>query len=225
MCVLAEAVDPTEPINALIDISDVQLDDQLLEIEKLTTIDQAAAAAAAAAVAATNTKSESGQATSDNLVDLLDSSVDHEKLFSDLLSPLSLESNTTNNSNNDSDLLGLNQPSSFDADWTAAFGNNLSNQQIFSSSMTQDNFGASHNSFLPSSLLSELLSSTNKSTMASSASPSSTLTGMSKAKPTAAATGKTADKSNWINLFAELDPLQNPDAIGKMAGDEADRNC
>lgn len=32
-------------------------------------------------------------------------------------------------------------------------------------------------------------------------------------------------KSNWLDLFAELDPLQNPDAIGKSAGDEADRNC
>ncbi|RWS02860.1 islet cell autoantigen 1-like protein, partial [Dinothrombium tinctorium] len=34
---------------------------------------------------------------------------------------------------------------------------------------------------------------------------------------------KKTKESDWFNLFAELDPLSNPDAIGK-AGDE-DRNC
>ncbi|CAF4783958.1 unnamed protein product, partial [Rotaria magnacalcarata] len=78
-----------------------------------------------------------------------------------------------------------------------------------------------NNSFLPSTLLSELLTSMNKSNK-------STVQPTSNPKPKsvpAAAVGKTTEKSSWLNLFAELDPLQNPDAVGKAAGDEADRNC
>ncbi|CAF2706345.1 unnamed protein product [Rotaria sp. Silwood2] len=209
-----EIIDQIEPINALIDISDVQLDDQLLEIEKLTTIDQAATAAA-------NTKTTPSTSTSgDNLVDLLDSSNENEKLFADFLSPLSSE---TNNSNINTDLFGINQSNSFDADWTAAFGNNNSiSQQLFQTSTAQDNSGALNNNFLPSSLLSELLASTNKANKPTVASSTTS----SKPKPaTTTSTGKSTDKSNWFNLFAELDPIQNPDAIGKISGDETDRNC
>ncbi|CAF2083669.1 unnamed protein product [Rotaria magnacalcarata] len=208
-----EIIDLTEPINALIDISDVQLDDQLLEIEKLTTIDQAATAAAAANTNAEPSASNSG----DNLVDLLDSSVDHDKLFSDLLSPLSSE---INNDNTNTDLLGLNQTTCFDTDWTAPFGNLSTNQQYFQTSVTQDNTDASNNNFLPSSLLSELLLSANKTNK-----PAMIPSTGSKPKPTQATTGKNTDKSNWFNLFAELDPIQNPDAIGKKVGDENDRSC
>ncbi|CAF1322457.1 unnamed protein product [Rotaria sordida] len=213
-----ETIDPIEPINALIDISDVQLDDQLLEIEKLTTIDQAA-------IAAANTKTTPSTSTSgDNLVDLLDSSTEQEKFFSDFLAPLSSETNNNNNIN--MDLFGINESNSFDADWTAAFGNNNTlNQQNFQTSTIQDNSSGSNNNFLPSSLLSELLSSANKTNKPAIASSSSSSTTNSKPKPPPSTTGKSNDKSNWLNLFAELDPIQNPDAIGKIAGDEADRNC
>ena len=91
---------------------------------------------------------------------------------------------------------------SFDADWTAAFGN------VTSPTTTQTPKTES-GAFLPSSLLSELLSSTNKITQSNS-----------KPKPTT-----TTNKSNWLDLFAELDPIQNPDAIGKLSRDEFDRNC
>ncbi|XP_059503008.1 islet cell autoantigen 1-like protein isoform X2 [Stegostoma tigrinum] len=37
--------------------------------------------------------------------------------------------------------------------------------------------------------------------------------------PPRAAKGNTQDKSAWFNLFADLDPLSNPDAIGCMAED------
>ncbi|XP_048454782.1 islet cell autoantigen 1-like protein isoform X2 [Rhincodon typus] len=37
--------------------------------------------------------------------------------------------------------------------------------------------------------------------------------------PTKAAKGNTQDKSAWFNLFADLDPLSNPDAIGRTAED------
>ena len=32
------------------------------------------------------------------------------------------------------------------------------------------------------------------------------------------------DMSQWFNLFADLDPLSNPDAIGKTTKEE-DKNC
>ena len=37
---------------------------------------------------------------------------------------------------------------------------------------------------------------------------------------------ETAPLDKWLNLFAEIDPLSNPDAIGREPGDrEEDRNC
>ncbi len=176
--------DPTEPVNALIDISDDQLDDQLLELEKLTTIDRTPGASANAKAA-------------DTLVDLTDTSIEHDKLFSDLLSPISS---------------GTNENTGFDAQWTAAFGNTSTTQRQQPSDLLTDP-APSNNSFLPSSLLSELLGKTNK--------PTTQPTPMNP-KPKSKAT---TDKSNWLNLFAELDPIQNPDAIGKSTGDEADRSC
>lgn len=152
--------DTLEPVNALIDITDSQLDDQLLELEKLTTIDSG------------NSSMTNPPTTSDNLLELLDSSVD---LFS---------SNT------------------FDADWSSAFGSTSSNE--LPTTINRNDSLTSSNDFLPSSLLNELLSSTNKS----NSSPNSV-----------------KEKSNWLDLFAELDPIQNPDAIGKSSGIEFDRNC
>lgn len=40
--------------------------------------------------------------------------------------------------------------------------------------------------------------------------------------------GKSSNKKNlsaWYDLFAELDPLKNPDAIGQQEGIEEERNC
>ena len=36
--------------------------------------------------------------------------------------------------------------------------------------------------------------------------------------------GAGQDMSQWFNLFADLDPLSNPDAIGKTTKEE-DKNC
>ncbi|UJR37806.1 hypothetical protein I4U23_030496 [Adineta vaga] len=197
-----ENIDSNEPINALIDISDAQFDDQLLELKKLTTLNTTVTTDGAM----TNTKTISNPSNdSDNLVELLDTSIEHDKLFSDLLSSSSTEPNSN-------DLLGLSESNNFDADWTAAFGN----QQV-PSLANVNNSVTSSNSFLPSSLLSELLALNNKT---STSKPSSSTN--PKPKET---TGKSSEQSNWLDLFAELDPLQNPDAIGKSAGAEADRNC
>lgn len=177
-----EILDLTEPVNALIDITDSQLDDQLLELEKLTMIDS------------NNSQSTSSASTSgDNLLELLDSSVEHDKLFSDLLSPISPLNITTNDKN------------TFDADWSAAFGASTAQQSSQIPTMiNRKNSTTSTNDFLPSSLLNERLSSTQKSTPSTSA---------------------MKNPSNWLDLFAELDPIQNPDAIGKSSRDEFDRNC
>jgi hypothetical protein len=189
--------DPTEPVNALIDISDDQLNDQLLELEKLTTIDRTSSTSA-------NTKTE-------NLLELSNTAAEHDKLFSDLLSPLS-------SANPSTDLLGINDTNSFAAHWAAAFGN-TSNQQQQQQQISAISTEPTNNSFLPSSLLSELLTSMNKNNKPI------VPTASNNPKPKPITTTKTTDKSNWLNLFAELDPLQNPDAIGKSTGDEADRSC
>ncbi|CAF1497586.1 unnamed protein product [Adineta steineri] len=200
-----EIQDLTEPVNALIDISDDQLDDQLLELEKLTTIDR---------TPTTSGNMKKTSTSDDNLVELADTIAEHDKLFSDLLSS---SSSSTTTGNTTTDLLGSNDNNSFDAHWTAAFGN-TSNQQQISNIPTESS--ASNNSFLPSSLLSELLTSMNKNNK-----PTVQPSPSSNPKPKPIATTKTSDKSNWLNLFAELDPIQNPDAIGKTGGDEADRSC
>lgn len=38
-------------------------------------------------------------------------------------------------------------------------------------------------------------------------------------------TKQSGNKQNWFDLFAELDPLKNPDAIGKSENLEEERNC
>ncbi|CAF5218255.1 unnamed protein product, partial [Rotaria magnacalcarata] len=140
-----ETSDPTEPINALIDISDDQLDSQLLELEKLTTIDRNPSASI-------NKKKTSGDG--ENLVELSTTSTEQDKLFSDFLLPI-LSGNTT------TDLLDSNENNSFDAQWTSAF-DNISSQQP-ASNIQKDSTASNNNSFLPSTLLSELLTSMNKS--------------------------------------------------------------
>ena len=193
------AVDPEEPVNALIDISDDQLDDQLFELEKLTTIDRNPS---------TSISSKTKSNSSDNLADISAVSAEHEKFFSDLLSTISSEKTTV-------DLLEAHDNNSFDAQWAAAFGNTSNEQHT---STIHEDSTMSNNKFLPSSMLNELLSSMNKGNHISTDVSSST------SKPKSITT-KTTEKSSWLNLFAELDPIQNPDAIGKAAGDEADRSC
>ena len=33
------------------------------------------------------------------------------------------------------------------------------------------------------------------------------------------------ERVDWFDLFAELDPLANPDAIGRRRNEDQDRNC
>ena len=47
---------------------------------------------------------------------------------------------------------------------------------------------------------------------------------MASSSKAAAAANSTKDMSQWFSLFADLDPLANPDAIGKSTK-ESDPNC
>ena len=53
--------------------------------------------------------------------------------------------------------------------------------------------------------------------------PSSNLSEPNAPKASSSST-KTKDMSQWFSLFADLDPLANPDAIGKSTK-ETDPNC
>lgn len=118
----------------------------------------------------------------------------------------------------------------FNADWQAAFGDEAS---LAKGSTGQD--------FLPSQLLDLNLGIGDlnmqrkgpippvSAAAANSSSSANSDKTPSAAKPMSAPSkkDKQKDMSMWFNLFADLDPLSNPDAIGKTAEDvtEQDRNC
>ena len=77
-----------------------------------------------------------------------------------------------------------------------------------------------------SDLLSEIqLESSTSSTLTTAKTSSSLLTTENSVKsPTSSSKSKAKDMSQWFSLFADLDPLANPDAIGKSTK-ESDPNC
>ena len=79
-----------------------------------------------------------------------------------------------------------------------------------------------------SDLLSEIqLESSTSSTLATSKTSSTLLTTENSVKSptsTSSSKSKSKDMSQWFSLFADLDPLANPDAIGKSTK-ESDPNC
>ena len=79
-----------------------------------------------------------------------------------------------------------------------------------------------------SDLLSEIqLESSTSSTFATSKTSSTLLTTENSVKSptsTSSSKSKAKDMSQWFSLFADLDPLANPDAIGKSTK-ESDPNC
>ncbi|XP_053323380.1 islet cell autoantigen 1 [Spea bombifrons] len=113
-------------------------------------------------------------------------------------------------------------------EWTAVFGEPLFGAQPMSPEAEEKDHGADSSSgFLPSQLLDQDLLALQSSLQgwtasggispptSQSALPSSYLsTNISKtlAKEN---TKTTKDLSSWYNLFADLDPLSNPDAVGK----------
>ena len=78
-----------------------------------------------------------------------------------------------------------------------------------------------------SELLSEIQLESTSSTLATSKTSSTLLTTENSVKSptsTSSSKSKAKDMSQWFSLFADLDPLANPDAIGKSTK-ESDPNC
>ncbi|KAG8537884.1 hypothetical protein GDO81_023644 [Engystomops pustulosus] len=115
-------------------------------------------------------------------------------------------------------------------EWTAVFGEPLCNAQPLSPAPPEQNPEPS-SGFLPSQLFDQEFSGfqaafhdwSANSGGASSSSPSSsglpaapsTLNQNSTRTPVRDTSKSTKDLSTWYNLFADLDPLSNPDAVGK----------
>jgi len=100
-------------------------------------------------------------------------------------------------------------------------------EQVFGSQKGTDDW----NSFLPSQLLtnslfgnmespSNILSSASSNNLAADTS----LKDVFQKKTDTSKKGKEKDMASWYNLFADLDPLGNPDALGNKKEDD-DRNC
>ncbi|XP_024114290.1 islet cell autoantigen 1 [Oryzias melastigma] len=102
----------------------------------------------------------------------------------------------------------------FSREWTEVFGD-----EGASSAPP----GPPEKSFLPSQLLDQSLSSSTDwndlvPQPVAPATPSGANPSVSKAKE--AAPAATSDRLAWFNLFADLDPLSNPDAVGKASGEQ-----
>jgi len=100
-------------------------------------------------------------------------------------------------------------------------------EQVFGSQKGTDNW----NNFLPSQLLTSSLFGNNETPLNTSSSAFSTnlsadasLKDAPQKKTDTSKKGKEKDMASWYNLFADLDPLGNPDALGNKKEDD-DRNC
>lgn len=116
-------------------------------------------------------------------------------------------------------------------EWTAVFGESLyPSQPLSPASQELEPTAESPSGFLPSQLLDQNLiglqsslydwtafggASSSASLPLSSASTSTNLNQNSNATAQKDTSKSTKDLSTWYNLFADLDPLSNPDAIGK----------
>uniref|UniRef100_A0A3B4GYX4 Islet cell autoantigen 1 n=1 Tax=Pundamilia nyererei TaxID=303518 RepID=A0A3B4GYX4_9CICH len=97
----------------------------------------------------------------------------------------------------------------FSQEWTEAFGETEEGTSAASTRPTEAQ--DKENFFLPSQLLDQSLNNLQSSI---SGQPHSSEANQSTPKP-AEREGTSKDLSAWFNLFADLDPLSNPDAIGK----------
>ncbi|XP_073485644.1 islet cell autoantigen 1 isoform X1 [Aquarana catesbeiana] len=178
------------------------------------------------------------------LDDLLDLKADERFLFEDSAMsnvPLSDPAEADSLEKDEMQLLNeLLSASSLDGgdlskEWTAVFGEPLYPSQPLSPTSQELEPGAEPPSgFLPSQLLDQNLSSLQSSlydwtafggasssaplslsSASTSASTSTNLNQNSNAIPQKDTPKSTKDLSTWYNLFADLDPLSNPDAVGK----------
>uniref|UniRef100_A0A1A7YZ75 Islet cell autoantigen 1, 69kDa n=2 Tax=Iconisemion striatum TaxID=60296 RepID=A0A1A7YZ75_9TELE len=111
----------------------------------------------------------------------------------------------------------------FSQDWTDVFGETEASAACGGSTKTRER---ENSFFLPSQLLDQ---SSNKSSISdwtgiisesiTNAAETPPEAEHNRSKPAAKETGMPSDLSAWFNLFADLDPLSNPDAIGKTDGE------
>ncbi|XP_018410622.1 PREDICTED: islet cell autoantigen 1 [Nanorana parkeri] len=173
------------------------------------------------------------------LDDLLDLNAEERFLFEDsAMSKVPLSDPTEEDSLEKDEMQLLNEimgASALDGgdlskEWTEVFGEPLFNSQLLSPTSEELEPKAEPPSgFLPSQLLDQNLSSLHSSLYdwtafsgalsstpsSSSASSSTTIHQNSNAAPQKDVSKSTKDLSTWYNLFADLDPLSNPDAVGK----------
>ncbi|XP_078519816.1 islet cell autoantigen 1 isoform X3 [Lissotriton helveticus] len=118
----------------------------------------------------------------------------------------------------------------FNKEWTAVFGNDLlSDHSLNAASGDQEKSTVTSSGFLPSQLLDQNMNMTDlqsslhgweTSNVAMQAAPQPAQTMNSLNADVNKKTGQEAaknpkDLTPWFNLFADLDPLSNPDAVGK----------
>ncbi|CAF0798455.1 unnamed protein product [Didymodactylos carnosus] len=211
----------TNDVSSLIDIlndSDAKFDDQLLELEKLTTIQPP--------TPKTNDQTKPTTSDSnDNINELIH--INDDKLFSEFLSSTEYNGNNTTG--------GMGASSSFDAHWNAAFGGATTTQSPLSSSSfaSSNMLNDDSSNFLPSHILNELILSSKVENSLQLGAPQQLSHGNPNENGKASSQQPVKplkqnikqDKSSWFNLFADLDPLQNPDAIGGKGTVEAERSC
>lgn len=137
----------------------------------------------------------------------------------DLLGLDSLNPNMTSlNLKSFNDLLN-NTSDEFEREWNSAFATSTASNDSnplspVKTDLTDNDFGFFQSALPQSSTMSDDLTSLLPSQL------------MQKSnQETQSKSQQTKSKANWLDLFAELDPLKNPDAIGKKDNIEDERNC
>jgi hypothetical protein len=126
----------------------------------------------------------------------------------------------------------------FEREWQSAFQNNNNNNNSTKSDLSSDDFGNFVTASQSFSSLTDATTTPIKSLFSTELflnktqqpnNPTNNISSSSsddKSKLNKQETNKNSNnKSNWYDLFAELDPLKNPDAIGSLNGLEEERNC
>ncbi|XP_072365206.1 islet cell autoantigen 1 isoform X4 [Scyliorhinus torazame] len=184
-------------------------------------------------VSSLETTCPSNQHQSESIDDLLDLKKD-EKASLSLSAPTNLLTNFMDSQTNEKDEMALLneilngtslEEGDFSKEWQAAFGEDLSFPN--SPAAGESDQSPSPSGFLPSQLFDKSLGDASFS-VASWAADGVSLQTTSQSKeqlnglienisknPFKASQKNPTDLSTWFNLFADLDPLSNPDAIGR----------
>lgn len=174
-------------------------------------------------------------------LDLLTSSVDDFTLLNEILSSADTAGHSTGFGPQWEAVFGMQSGNTEQAidlvpQWEAVFGGGNESSNSDQKTIAQD----SASSFLPSQLLDQFTSLHTAPSATGDGAESPVMIGLTAApqlqqqtapaskSPTStpARVGKDKDKrAAWFNLFADLDPLADPDAVGRTVPGAEDRNC